>query len=835
VNGSTDYLEDASGRIVALAGDPNQPNVLYLAAAGGGVWKTPDGGTTWVPTTDGQPTLFMGALAVAPSSPNILYAGTGEANMGFSKAREFRDNIYYGRGVLKSSDAGETWTLLGASSFDRRTISRIVISPVDPQTVYAAVGALATNGLFGNTGIWKTIDGGLTWANTTTSISATAAFSDLVMDPANPSTLYAAVGQPAGDPGNGVYKTVDGATTWAPAGNFGTGAIDPIIGRIALAVAPSAPQTLYAAIARSQPSPPSCSAACAYKMLKSANGGTTWAPVTTPRSICISGNSFVGYMASAGDYHNALAVDPSDANTVYAGGICLVMSSDGGNSWSAMAQGETDGPHRDHHALAFDASGRLLDGNDGGVWRLEDPSAPVWSNLNGNLQITQLIGLALHPIDSSTAYAGTQDTGTMRFQGAAQWPRALRGDGGATELSTASPNRVYQVTRISASSPSIFRRSDDAGATWSIKVSGICTSDSMNFYPPVALDPANSDRLLLGAARYQLATGEMLLRVYQTTDGGNSWSVLGAPGATCPVADSSQIVQVTNMDTVAVAPSDPNTVYASTAGHIFVTTDHGVTWQIRDVLGVGEPHFRRLLVDPVDAQTAYAVRDRFGGPHVFRTTTAGVAWADISGDLLDLPANVIVADTRTVPPTLFVGTDNGVYQTSDLGGHWSRYGAGLPHAQIAELRLNQSSDVLAAATHGRGMWEIPLGASATCCTSARSAQASALISGSSTAPVTYTLEIRNSVPASADGVVLVAPLPPGTQLVQATPSQGMCRTVARTIECKLGELRAQRSASVQVVLRVVAGGKLTTLRPGHATVSGGEGGQAGQLLVSLRR
>jgi photosystem II stability/assembly factor-like uncharacterized protein len=150
------------------------------------VWKTIDGGSTWTPLTDGQSTLFIGAIALALSNPNVIYAGTGEANMGPSKVLEKRTNIYYGRGILKSADGGDTWTLVGASQFDRRTISRIVVDPTDPDIVYVAVGAQAVNGVPGNTGIWKSSDGGATWTNTTEgSISTTAAFSDLAMSPSS--------------------------------------------------------------------------------------------------------------------------------------------------------------------------------------------------------------------------------------------------------------------------------------------------------------------------------------------------------------------------------------------------------------------------------------------------------------------------------------------------------------------------------------------------------------------------------------------------------------------------------------------------------------------------
>jgi photosystem II stability/assembly factor-like uncharacterized protein len=699
---TTDYADDASGRVVAVAHHPGDPFTIYLAAAGGGVWKSTDGGLNWLHKTDSQSTLFMGALALAPSDPNVVYAGTGEANQGPSKTvREFRDNIYYGRGVLKSINGGDSWTLLGSAEFDRRTISSIVVDPIDANTVYVAVGALATNGLPGNTGIWKSINGGATWINTTrSSISANAALSDLVMDPSDRQVLYAAVGAPSGDPANGVYKTTNGGASWTASGNFPSGAIDSAVGRIAIAIAPSAPQRVYAAIARSGPPPPptACSGNCAYRLLRSDNGGGTWARITTPSSICNTESGPVNYLGGAGDYHNVLVVHPKFPDVVIAGGICLVASIDGGASWFPLAQGDKDGPHRDHHALRFDALDRLLNGNDGGIWRLDDGG---WNNLNHNLQITQLVGLALDPFDPNLAYGGTQDTGSLIFVGDSQWWRLQRGDAGATAVSVRDSSRVYSITRRSGTSPSIFRRADSFGLvcrnpdaaqacdTWLLRVTGIDPNDAKNFYPPMVYDPAITwaDRLVLGTTR-----------VYETFDGGDLWY----PISTSNVGGWSSNARI---DALALAQTDYNVVYASAGGHMFVTLDHGATWLQRDVPGFTD-HFRALAVEPLSAQIAYAARDRFGGGHVFLTTNAGQTWQDISGNLPDLPANTLAVDRRTTPSTLYVGTDNGVYVSTNRGAQWVRFAAGLPNVQVVELQLNPAFNILAAATHGRGVWEI---------------------------------------------------------------------------------------------------------------------------------
>jgi len=736
---STGYIENTSGRITAIAAHPTDVDIIYIAAAGGGVWKTTDGGSSWTSLTDDPPlvpvdkrTLFMGAIALDPRDPNIIYAGTGEANFGPSKAGnlitntgEFRGNIYYGRGILKSVDAGNSWTLLtGAGedgtldNFDRRSISQIVVDSTEPATVYIAAGAQPFNGLPGNTGIWRSGDGGLTWRNTTIDISSTAAFTDLVIHPTSPRTLYAAVGgyliQPdgttTGDPANGIYKTTNGGESW-------TLLVDPNLprgtaaGRIALAIARSMPQILFAVITN-----PSNNHLLGIR--RSANGGTSWAAVVNPGSICPDADGPINYLGSAGDYHNTLAIDPTNPNIVYAGGHCLIARSALGGTWFAVGDGDTSGPHRDHHALVFDAAGKLLNGNDGGIWRLFDPAQDDpnehdphllhWTNLNGNLGITQFIGLAVHPTDPNRAYGGTQDTGSQRFQGDLQWRRVLRGDAATSAIGVIQPDQIYQITRLSSTGP-FFRRSNDGGDHWTPLMSGINTGDPANWYLPLALDPSNSNRLLLGTDR-----------VYETVTGGdrnpdpayrdNGWRAISTPLMNgWDVSD--------RIDNLAIAAADGNTIYAVTGGahaeataHIFVTFDGGLNWHRQDIPGVTD-HLRAIIVDSGDPLTAYVVRDRFGGGHVFWTNDGGQSWTDISASdpdpnnrLPDLPAYSIVVDARFTPNALYVGNDSGVYVSTDVGVTWSRFQTGLPNVQVADLKLNADLNLLFAATHGRGVW-----------------------------------------------------------------------------------------------------------------------------------
>jgi hypothetical protein len=683
-----------SGRLAALAAHPTDPNTIYVAAAGGGVWKTTNGGTNWTPLTDNQGSLFMGAIALAPSNPNIVYAGEGEANLGPSKLLFNRDNIYSGQGVLKSTDAGATWTLLGNSVFNRRTISKIVVDPTNADTVYVAVGALANNGLPGNTGIWKSTDGGATWNDTTAGISTTAAFSDVVMDSTDPQILYAAVGTPGGDSANGIYKTTNGGSTWTVAGNLPTGASDQHLGRISIALAPSAHLTLYAAIAASGKIDFSTLPfGKLYEMMKSTDGGATWTKLTsTPEYF----GSYIGPEPDFfGDYDNTLAVDPTNANNVYAGGGegGFIRTTNGGATWSSLG-----GVGVDHHGIGFDASGRLLVGMDQGVWRQTTVGSTSFTDINGNLNTIQFSGIATHPFNPDIAWGGSQDNGTERFNNALSWTELDGGDGGQVRIDPVNPNTVYHTSGWDALSPStqgsVFFRSDNNGATWAAKETGLDLSQPGNFYEPFVIDPAHSNRLLQGTSQ-----------VYESNNRGDNWAPLGS------------FVFPDIIDAVGVAPTDINTVYATArGGHVFVTTNHGTAWVEHDPIPANaDLRYKGLFVDPTNANIAYVTATSYGdvtgGGHVWKTTNAGVSWTDITGDLPDIPVWTIQVDVNapaTTTGVYYIGTDNGVYTSSNGGTNWTRLGNGLAHAQVVELDMNKNLGILAAGTHGRGLWELAI-------------------------------------------------------------------------------------------------------------------------------
>jgi uncharacterized repeat protein (TIGR01451 family) len=776
-----------SGRITGLAADPSNADVLYIAAASGGVWKTTNAtsaNVTWTPLTDNQATLFMGAIALAPSNPSVIYAGTGEANQGYDS--------YFGKGILKSTDGGNTWTLLGQSIFGQNAISAIVVSPTDPNTVYVAVDGAEVNGLAnGNVGVWKSSDGGTTWTNTTSGISGVDTnfddFSTLVINPSNPQTLYTALWSPYGteSTAEGVYKTANGGTSWQKMTGLPSGSS---VGRTAVAISPSSPLNVYVLMATP--------AGSLFRMEKTTNGGTSWTDLTsgTPNPFASS---------NQGWYDITLTVDPSNASIVYAGGAAgnnsLIESTNSGTSWSDLSGNSNFNlaPHPDHHAIGFDANGKLLDGDDGGLFRLDTPTPGnySWSDLNGNLQITQFTGIALHPTDPSIAYGGSQDNGTEKYTGSSQWNLVQFGDGGFVRVDFSNPQTVYHT--FFYGNYGFLERSDDGGNTWTAKVSGINTTDPGMFYVPYVMDPSNSSRLVLGTDH-----------VYETTNKGDSWTEIST--FTFPHSSG-------GISSIGLAPSDPKTIYVASDGEMWVTTNHGSSWtkianpDPSPPVGLSFVDLTDIKVDPTNSSVAYVVasnpEDYTGGPRVWKTTNAGTSWTNITGTLPDTPVTSIVVDNRT--GILYVGTDQGVYDSTDGGTTWNVYETGMPNVRVVDLELNPTLNILAAGTHGRGMWEILL-------PSISSTDLALGATGPSTATegadITYSVTVTNNGPADATNAVVNDPLPAGTTFVSATFSQGSASVVNGTLVIDLGTVPNGSTVTGTIVLTSEEGSIANTLQ-----------------------
>jgi photosystem II stability/assembly factor-like uncharacterized protein len=654
-----------TGRVSAIACSPTDANRYFIGGADGGVWRTVDGGASWTPLTDHMPTLSIGALALAPSDEDVVYAGTGEAN--------YANHSRYGLGLLKSTDGGDTWELLAGDTFAGRTFSRIVVHPTDADIVYAAIArgggfpelaaAKSHPDATGQRGVFKSTSGGASW--TWLSGLPNLAATDLVMDPSNANVLYAAIGRVFGSSQNGVYKTTDGGNSWT---KLSGGLPTSNLGRISLGIGTSDPNRLYVLAAGAASS--TGSGASTLGAWTSSNGGTSWSSISGVGSI----------QSNFGWYYNVVGVKPTNAATVLMGGVSLRRSTNSGGSWSTVTP-----PHVDLHALEWDAAGRLVAGDDGGVHRSSNDGSS-WTSLNSGLGLIQLYaGLSTHPTADETLYGGFQDNGSARRGAGLSWTQVFGGDGGWTQVDQLAPSRVFVEYQGSGN---LFR---STGGSFTSSSSGIGTSDRNCFLPPYLIEVGNSDRMLYATHR-----------VYRSTNGGTSWSAISGD-----LSNGAGAIRA-----LAQSPSDPNYVYAATNdGNVLRSTNGGSAWTT--VLS-GHPGWPRvtneLFVHPRAPQTVFLATAAFGADQVRMSTNGGTTWTSLDGDLPDVPANVVAALPRPAPhaPLLFVGTDAGLFHSSDGGQHWRRYGKDLPNAVVIDVRLDRPRQRILVATQGRGVWRAPL-------------------------------------------------------------------------------------------------------------------------------
>lgn len=655
-----------AGRVSAIACSPTDANLYYVGGADGGVWKTLDGGANWTPLTGRLSTTSIGAIALDPSDENVIYVGTGEAN--------YANHSRYGLGLFRSTDGGATWVQLAESTFGGRCFSRILVDPTNGQNIYAAItraggfpelaAAKSHPGATGARGVFRSTDGGVTWAHLTSGLPARSA-TDLAMSPTDPQTLFAGIGRIFGYSQNGIYRSTNGGSTWSKLSSGLPSSSQ--IGRISVAVAPSDANRLYALI--TEPADSFGGSAYTEGAYKSTNGGNSWS------SIGVG-----SIQASYGWYLSVVRVHPTNANTVLMGGFSLHRSTNGGSSFSTVTP-----PHVDLHALAFDAGNRLLAGDDGGVHRSSN-NGSSWISRNDGLGTIQFYaGLSSHPSNENIFYGGTQDNGSnKRTADDPEWTQVFGGDGGWTQIDPNNGNRVFVEYQGSGN----LYRSTNGGGSFSWVGSGISSSDRSAFLPPYLIDPGNSNRMLYGT-----------YRIYRSLNGASSWSPISVD-----LSNGSGAIR-----TLAMSPVDPNVVWAATNdGNIQVSSNGGSSFTLVASGLPGWPRTtREIFCSPADASTAWLAVAAFGVDQVRRTDDLGQSWTVLDGDLPDLPVNTVVA-LPGPPDRLFAGTDRGVFQSVNGGSNWVPYGKGLPNAVVVDLLLEPGRNRLVAATQGRGAWEVEL-------------------------------------------------------------------------------------------------------------------------------
>jgi photosystem II stability/assembly factor-like uncharacterized protein len=648
---------NVGGRMTCACVAPKRPNIMWAGAAGGGVWKSEDGGQHWRPLWHSQPTLNIGSLALDPANPMVVYCGTGEANLSADS--------YPGVGVFRSLDGGESWQILAPANTTGipTRIGALVVDPFD--VTHLCLGGV-THTVGGSDGMFVSRDGGVTWARQTFPGPGNYRCHQIVFHPTVRDTLFATI--TARGTRSGIWKSTNGGTSWT---QLGTGLPSPdLIGRTSLAIAPSRPSVMYALLSNK--------AEGVLAVCRSDNSGSSWTN--------LAGTHFARERQMS--YNNTIAVHPTNPDHVLCGGVDLHLTRDGGRTWVRatrwnLDRGQPKYAHADHHCLVMptDQPGLVYDLNDGGMDVSLDGGVN-WSNRSNGLAVSMFYDVDVAQTDGRMFGGGLQDNGTnITVTGKPDdFVEVTGGDGGWMIIDPRNARHLYSTSQNMTVNR--FRESD----RWQ-DVSPPASEDETEsvWMCFLEFDPSNSRTVFVGG-----------LRVWRSKDDGNNWR------AVSPVLDESAI------SAVEIAEADPRVVLVGTEnGGIFRSQDGGDTWS-DDIAGPVLPGFTvtRLMTAPNNAQHVYATVANFGSSHVFRSKDGGATWTDIDRRRLpDVPHHAI-AISRSKPSTIYVCSDAGVYVSTDAGETWKSLTRNLPTVPIVDLVFHEADGTLTAASYGRSLWRL---------------------------------------------------------------------------------------------------------------------------------
>ncbi|RMG48527.1 MAG: glycosyl hydrolase [Acidobacteria bacterium] len=680
-----------SGRITDIAVHPSRPEIFYVAAASGGVWKTTNGGTTFTPVFDDQGSYSIGCLAIDPNDPLTVWVGTGENNS--------QRSVGYGDGVYKSTDGGKTWTNVGPK--DSEHIGKILIDPRDGDVVWvAAQGPLWRSG--GDRGLYVTRDGGKTWT-LALEISKDTGVTDIAFDPRDPDVIYAAAYQRRrrvwtlidGGPESAIYKSTDGGKSWTKLKN-GLPEVD--MGRIGLAVSPKDPDIVYATIE---------AAGDASGFYRSTDAGGSWEKMSD-------------VISTSPQYYQEIVADPWDADRVYMLDTFMKVSEDGGATWKRVGN---RAKHVDDHALWIDPQNNrhLRAGCDGGLYESYDRGR-TW-HFFANLPITQFYRVTPdNDVPFYNLYGGTQDNATLggpsrTTDGAgitnADWFVTIFGDGFKTQVDPEDPNIVYSQYQYGG-----LVRFDRRSGEWVDIQPQPEPGEALrwNWNSPLIVSPHSHTRLYFAANR-----------VFRSDDRGQSWraisgdltrqldrrklEVMGGIQSIDAVARGKSTSFYGNVVALSESPLEEGLIYAGTDdGLIQVTDDGGAHWRRIDRFpGVPElSYVSDLEASRHSPDRVYAAFDNHKSgdfkPYLLVSDDRGRHWRSIAGDLPRRGTVYTVAEDHVRPGLLFAGTEFGLFFTVDGGKHWVRLAGGLPTIAIREIEIQRRENDLVLASFGRGLF-----------------------------------------------------------------------------------------------------------------------------------
>ncbi len=653
------------GRTNCIAFHPTIANTFWVGTPAGGLWKTTNGGSTWTTNTDNLPVLGVSDIAIDPTNANIMYIATGDGDMGSlasltgSPAGDTKSI-----GILKSTDGGATWNTTGMNwnVTSAKLIRRLVMNPVYPQELTAAT----------SDGLWRTLDGGTTWSQVQSGY-----FMDVEFKPNSSDTLYASTYSLSGNAQ--IFRSTNYGTSWTSVATL-SGVI-----RINLAVTPNSPDLVDALCANTDGG--------LAGIWYSANSGATFTEYFTgTNSNNLLNNSYNASGADGQGYYDlAYAINPNNSSDIWLGGINTWNSTDGGFNWYLKTMWNSDvsiNPngvptvHADKHFIAFHplVSGTMFECNDGGLYKTTDGGA-TWSDLSNGLEISQIYRIGVSQTVNNNIICGLQDNGSREIYNN-QWYEQTGGDGmeciidysdADIEYASYVQGKIYRTYNFWANTTVI---SDNIPLLSSeLKPNG---TPNGAWVTPFVIHPTNPQILFAGYKR-----------LYKTTNQGNSWT------------DISPVLTTDNLRSIAVAPSNPNTIYAATFYELHKTTDGGGSWS---QIGTSATAITYIGVDPTNSQILYTTKSGYtSGDKVWKSSDGGTTWTNYSGTLPNVPVNCISYQNGS-NEGLYIGTDVGVFYTDASMSDWIPYNTSLPNVVVTELEISYNDNKLWAATFGRGLW-----------------------------------------------------------------------------------------------------------------------------------
>ncbi len=652
------------GRFNVLTIDPNDNNIMYAGCASGGVFKTSDGGISWIPVFDDQPYLSISCITLDPNNSNIVYVGTGDLNInGFP---------FIGDGVYKSINGGSTWSHLGLS--DQRIVSEIKINPNNTQIIYAATMGLpmVRNA---DRGLYKSIDGGINWSQILYVNDSTGVIA-LQMDYNNPNTLYAASWNRIRNNHEGIiwgvdahiYKTTDGGFSWNILSN---GLPSGMFSRISMTMSGTNSQILYCTFTDTTLD--------LYGIYKTSNGGLSWNQIVT--------SGLNNPLNGQGWYSGGIFVNPTNNNELWLCGVDLWRSDDGGANWNLGAPNWwTYDVHADHHCVSFSATS-VFASTDGGIYS-KPFSSNTWSDIE-NIPNNQIYRVVTHPFQEGLYIGGVQDNGTTGGNVSVlnNWDRYYGGDGFQARYNSDDPNFYYFETQNGG-----IVETTDGGNNFNDVGSLTDPNDRRNWDMPYFLSPQDQYTMYLATDRvysYSAGSGFVSAISNDLTDG----NIFGD--------------RFHNISTIDQSALDGNYIYAGTSdGNVWGSLNQGVGWN--NITGnLPERYVTSVHASPKLASTIYVTHSGYKEnefiPHVHRSANNGVSWIDVSGDLPQLAVNDIYILPNHADSVLFVATDGGVYASISSGIHWERLGVGMPVCAVYEVEYDTVNHKLLAGTFARSL------------------------------------------------------------------------------------------------------------------------------------